>query len=241
LTKFYHELVNARDYSVLDELFIPEGKTKEQFIAENRAKLRTSVDSTLRKRAALRLRGDSIRKTIPERRRSDAQIDSIFREKRALRGDSAIHGRRLSDEQIAELITDVAAKANDFIIREKKPQRSLRVDSIRQSFHERHNEQQIKIIKEYLLLDDNRIAREKIVREKNQELLEKEKEFKKYLTVDKKTGHLKAKGKIKYEKIINNSEFSVRKRKEIIAFLYYVERGAKGKSIKIDQGKRQLY
>jgi len=236
LTKFYNELVNARDYSVLDELFIPEGKTKEQFIAENRAKLRTSVDSTLRKRAALRLRGDSIRKTIPERRRSDAQIDSIFREKKALRGYSAIHGRRLSDEQIAELITDAAAKANDFIIREKKPQRSLRVDSIRQSFHERHNEQQIKIIKEYLLLDDNRIAREK-----NQELLEKEKELKKYLTVDKKTGHLKAKGKIKYEKIINNSEFSVRKRKEIIAVLYYVERGAKGKSIKIDQGKRQLY
>jgi hypothetical protein len=65
---------------------------------------------------------------------------------------------------------------------------------------------------------------------RNEDLLGREPEYRKYLTIDE-DGRLQLTGVVNYKEIIDSSELSVIKRKEIIAFLYFMENVARGRSI----------
>ncbi|MDR2627825.1 MAG: hypothetical protein LBC40_07305 [Dysgonamonadaceae bacterium] len=153
---FYNSLLTAKDHSVLDEIFIPEGVNKEEFLTDLKAKAKAKT-----------LANDSIRKTVEQRR------------------------------------AGLGSREN-----------ALTIDSLRKIIKPLSTEEKAK-------LSENK--RVKLSLEHNQDLLKREKDLAKYLTVDEK-GRLKSKEKVSYEEIINNSELSVGKRKEILALLYFIEK-----------------
>jgi hypothetical protein len=180
---FYNSLLTAKDHSVLDEIFIPEGTSKEQHAADLKAR---------------RLANDSIRKAGEQRR-------AALRAERSAQANDSL--RKIKEQLRITLSNDSLRK-----IKEQRIRIALANDSLRK-------------FKKQLGTEKTRIE---LSREHNQDLLKRKKELAKYLTVDE-NGLLKPKGKIDYEEIINNSELSVRKRKEVIGFLYYIENGPFGK------------
>jgi len=119
LKKFSQQLAAAKDFNLLDEIFIPEGMTKEQFIADCKSKAQAIKDSVIKK-----LRQEELAKFNKNKEVKKCLTCNKIRflkRKGEIKDDEIINNSSLSvgerKEKIAFLYyIDKSTKRNDFKI-----------------------------------------------------------------------------------------------------------------------------
>jgi hypothetical protein len=225
--EFYDKLKTAPDFSVLDELLLPEGTTKEEF----RAKLNA-------KRKALTLRRDSIKKYFTGDEEyfalSKEYLDAYMKDLKE-KGVTIDSLRRFDPFGLGKDSIDLnSAAKKQWEKMEKKGGSKQRSDFLNDHMDkqkERMAKRKDLMAKRKDLMakrEEEMTKRKEEMAKWNKEWLKQHKHLKKYLKINEK-GLLKLKERVNYDEIINNPDLSVRERKEAIVFLYFIERDFKGK------------